>query len=128
MAGLIRRFRRWLAGLLKPVWIRHVSRVDAADEIPLNPAPREVVLVGAFGSEKWIAFACPCERGHRILLNLQQSAYPRWSVSGPDRRLSLFPSVWVGSPWGCHFWLRRGRIRWAGPNEHGTAAIDHQRF
>jgi hypothetical protein len=71
-----------------------------------------MILVGSLAKTKWIVFTCPCGQGHVIWLNAQRSQYPRWKVGGRDRQVTLWPSIWVGEPWGCHFWIRRGRVFW----------------
>ena len=90
-----------------------VGTVDAADEIPLDLAARTAVLVQPADHPTWIAFDCPRHRNQRIMLNLSTGRRPYWTIH--DRvRLTLHPSIEAthnGSR--CHFWLRRGHLKWA---------------
>ncbi|MGW1341372.1 DUF6527 family protein [Kribbella sp. NPDC002412] len=90
-----------------------VGVVDAADEIPLELAARTAVLVQSANRPTWIAFDCPRHRDQRIMLNLSTRRRPYWTIH--DRAtLTLRPSIDAthnGSR--CHFWLRRGHLRWA---------------
>lgn len=112
MGKLIQQLWRWLRSQFGGRWIRHVTVVDAADEVPERLPPGVVVVVGTSRRPKWIVFECPCARGHRVWLNSQPSHSPHWMAGGAGRQLTIWPSVWVGAPWGCHFWVRRGRVIW----------------
>ena len=97
-------------------WVTSVRQVGFADEIPDRLSQGELVLVRAErGAPKWVVFECPCGRGHLVWLNLQRSQRPRWRVNGRGTHLTLRPSVAVGAPWGCHFWIRHGRVTWFVP-------------
>lgn len=98
-------FRRW----------RVVGTVDGADEIPDKLPGRGAVLVSSGRFDKWIAFDCPCGRGHRIVLNIDGSRRPHWRViQGHDRILTIAPSVdyTEGHSRRCHYIVRNGRVVW----------------
>jgi hypothetical protein len=103
---------RWL-----PFWpLSCVGVVESADEIPDKLPKSAAVLVSSKGRHKWIAFDCPCRSGHRILLNLDHSRRPAWSITlkknGP---LSVSPSVdYHGHNRRCHYIVRNGKIVWVG--------------
>ena len=112
MAELGRRIRwwQWLA-LLGKRW-RVVIRVDEGDEVPPHLPFRGAVLVGPSREPSWIAFDCPCGKGHRVMLNLSPHRLPRWQVikSSP---LSLAPSVdSLAGGRRCHYWVHKGRVEW----------------
>ena len=46
--------------------------VDEADEVPAELPRNNAVLVGTVKT-KWIVFDCPCQTGHRIMLNVDHS-------------------------------------------------------
>jgi hypothetical protein len=95
-------WRRW-----RVLW-----SVDDADEIPAALPRRSAVLVGSVGRPKWVAFDCPCDKRHRLLINLDTSRHPAWSLSNPSR-LTLTPSVDDRTPnRRCHFFMRDGRVCW----------------
>lgn len=87
--------------------------VDAADEVPAVLSAKGVILVGSEGNPTWAALDCPCRRGHRLMVNLDKSRRPVWTIDSM-KPLTIRPSIDDITPDGqCHFVLRRGRIRWA---------------
>ena len=94
---------------------RIVASVEAADEIPARMPPNGAVLVGTLSTPKWIAFDCPCRRGHRIMVNLDPRHRPHWRIA-KNTRLTLTPSIDVHrESQRCHYFVRNGRIVWAEP-------------
>lgn len=89
-----------------------VAFVDAADEIP-DVLPRYgAVVVGDRKLAKWVAFDCPCRRGHRIMLPLDPRQRTHWKL-GVARRLTVSPSVDAhDGGHRCHYFMRDGRARW----------------
>lgn len=109
--GWLRRLAARFARLWRPRW-RVLARVAAADEVPSHIPRCRAVVVGEPGREKWIAFECPCGRGHRILLNLDGARLPAW-VLVAENPLSVHPSVDAAeNSVRCHFVLRGGRVNW----------------
>jgi len=89
------------------------GEVTAADEIPTQIPRRRAVLVRSGGKVRWIAFDCPCGRGHRLMLNLDEVRRPRWRLKS-TAPLTIDPSIddaVAGRR--CHFFIRNGRIKWA---------------
>ena len=104
-------WRQWLP--FQP-W-RIVDIVESADEIP-NKLPRNgAVLVSSGGPPKWVSIDCPCRKGHRVLLNTDQTRRPAWTLTQvANRKLSISPSVdFHDGPRRCHYFVRDGRIQWA---------------
>ena len=99
---------------------RIAGYVGAADEIPDQLPPKGVFLVGVEGSPTWAALDCPCRRGHRLLVNLDRSRRPVWTIDS-IKPLTIRPSI-ADIAFGrqCHFWVRRGRISWAYPYRRDT--------
>ena len=100
--------RRWLP------WRRYylAGEVDAADEAPSSLPRRGVVVVADAGRTKWAIFDCPCDRRHRLMLNLDPRRRPYWRLG---RRLTITPSVdALSGGRRCHFVLQSGRVRWLG--------------
>ena len=113
MAG-IKWLIAWWQSLPFPwtAW-RIVQYVDAADEIPDQIPNRRVILVGSPGSTSWAAFDCPCRRKHRLMVNLDDSRRPTWSVTSIEP-LTIHPSIDdISAGRHCHFFIRKGRIKWA---------------
>jgi hypothetical protein len=90
-----------------------VGTVQAADEVPDELAACTAVVVQSAGRLTWIAFDCPRHGNERIMLNLSTRRRPYWIIQ-EESKLTLYPSidaVHVGSR--CHFWIRRGHLKWA---------------
>jgi hypothetical protein len=90
-----------------------VGTVEAADDIPDELAARTAVVVQSVGRPTWIALDCPRHGSERILLNLSIRRRPYWTIQ-EESRLTLTPSIdafHLGSR--CHFWIRRGHLKWA---------------
>jgi hypothetical protein len=86
--------------------------VSEADEIPETLRPYEAALVVSEGMSKWLAFDCPCGKGHRVVLNLDASRWPRWTVSA-DNPLTVSPSVDMDTrDRRCHYILYYGHVNW----------------
>ena len=91
---------------------RIVLRVQAADEVPDQLPKAGVVLVEPATAPTWLVFDCPCNRGHRVMLNLDSHRKPRWSITN-FQPLTLLPSIndrSLNSQ--CHYFIRGGRIQW----------------
>lgn len=97
-------WRRW----------RVVLHVTAADEIPGSLPFRGAVTVGPLaGGLSWIAFDCPCGRGHRVMLNLDPNRAPSWKVK-TMRPLTIRPSINDCSIDNhCHYFITQGKTIWA---------------
>lgn len=92
-------------------WFKSTIWVAEADDLPDRMRDRILYAVGTPERPKWAAFACPCRSGHDITLSLQPKRYPFWRLSLAGG-VSLWPSVDVREERRCHFWVRRGRVRW----------------
>lgn len=86
---------------------------ESQTELP-QELPRQVVaIVGTRERPKWLVAECPCGTGHRLQLNLTSRYTPRWHLKEHHGKPNLYPSVDAEAPSRrCHFWLRRGRVRW----------------
>lgn len=112
MAGI--KAIRWWQWLPLPWrgW-RVVATVRAGDEVPDRLPSKGVVLVGTAARPAWIAFDCPCERHHRLMVNLDKARRPAWHIESL-RPLSIRPSIDDITPdRRCHFFIRGGKITWA---------------
>lgn len=96
-----------------PPW-RVEATVSEMDEVPRRIRPRRAFLVATPTRHKWLAFDCPCGAGHRILLNLDRTRRPFWTIRLSKRgALTLRPSVdFDNGHRSCHFLLRQGRVSW----------------
>lgn len=94
---------------------RCIGTVESADDIPEKLPRNGAVIVVSGRLSKWIAFDCPCRRGHRILLNTDPGRKPAWQVAqSPNGNLSISPSVdYNDGLHRCHYFVRAGKIAWS---------------
>lgn len=116
--------RSWWSSLVYRVAagrrFRVVQYVEAADEIPDELPMRGAVVVGSRDQSTWIAFDCPCDERHRVMLNLDARRKPTWSLRN-GKPLTLNPSIDERRPGKrCHYFIRAGRVQWA----HNTDVRD----
>ncbi len=108
------RLRRWLRRT--KIYTGSITRVTIyaeRDDLPEVPKAGELAVAGNLERLKWALLDCPCGHGHTILLPLQKTANPHWSLSVDDSgRPTLSPSVDRVAERRCHFWLRDGRVQW----------------
>ena len=113
MAGM-KKLRSWWRSLAlqwRP-W-RIAGYVGVADEIPDQLPAKGVIVVGVEGNSTWAALDCPCNTGHRLMVNLDRYRCPVWTIDSITP-LTIRPSIDdITSDRQCHFVVRRGRIRWA---------------
>lgn len=95
-------------------WRRRKADLTAISvgDIPERLPKRHGVITGTAEYPKWIVFDCPCERGHRVMLNLDPAHRPQWRID-QAYPLTLSPSVDERSLVGhCHYVVRKGRVTW----------------
>ena len=101
--------------LISRLW-RLEAMVSSMDDVPPGIRSRRAYLVATATRRKWLVFDCPCGNGHRIILNLDRSRRPVWTVRLSKRgALTLHPSVnYRDDRRVCHYVLSNGRVEWAG--------------
>lgn len=110
MAGIVRI--PWWQWTPFHAW-RIVGFVEAADEVPDRLPAKGAVLVGSIQHPKWLAFDCPCQTGHRVMVSLDPQHNPHWIIL-KTKRLSVVPSIdYRAAERRCHYFIRRGKIIWA---------------
>jgi hypothetical protein len=74
-------------------------------------------IIYVVGDEEFQAFAvmlCPCGCHSKIHLNLLSGNKPTWSVSTKSGIPTLKPSIWRKVGCESHFFIRSGKVVWAG--------------
>lgn len=101
------------------VFLRLADRPELAVRIvERSPAPEELrdgelVVVQDGEHRKWACLRCPGGCGERIQLALAPHRRPRWLMRLDWlRRPSVTPSVRQINDCRCHFWIRRGGVKW----------------
>ena len=115
-AGWWKGVRTLFDGLTFRPW-RLEAIVSDMDQVPPKVPPRRAYLVADSSRRKWLVFDCACGGGHRILLNLDDSRRPVWTLRLSRRdALTLHPSVnYHDDQRICHYVLSNGRIEWVLP-------------
>lgn len=110
LALKLRRVREYLTAKR---W-RIERAVAEADRIPELIPNHRAILVGTPPLQKWLVFDCPCNSGHRIMLNLDSNKTPSWQLKvSLFGRITVSPSVhYLGEGGNCHYFLKRGRVIW----------------
>jgi hypothetical protein len=109
----IEKLSRWFKSQKKePQYFARVLKVPRMSAIPADIG-RNVYVVEKAHQRAWVVFNCPCERGHRLVVNLSRNRRPCWKLSVRKGLASLWPSLWLKEQCRSHFWIRRNRIYWA---------------
>ena len=107
---MMRHPQWWLPSPLRRYALADI--VHSVGDVPINLPSRAAVVVLDGDRLKWIAFDCPCTRGHRILVSLDEEVRPHWTVTRAQP-LTLHPSIDAKTDGRqCHYLIRRGRIVW----------------
>ena len=112
-AVLLRRWRAVAERVFFRPW--HVTATVAdMDKVPVRIRRRRAFVVATETRRKWLVFDCPCDGGHRIMLNLDRSRHPFWTVRIAKRSvLTLHPSVdYNDDRRSCHYFISEGRVEW----------------
>jgi Family of unknown function (DUF6527) len=109
---LFGRLRRWIEDHFEPREFDSVIRVSELHDVPDDLDFKAIYVAGTVKAPKWAVFMCPCERPHRVTLSLQSSHPQRWRISDRRPGPTIFPSVDVRDWQRCHFWVKRGQVRW----------------
>ena len=90
--------------------------------IPDNPNPdiiekNIIYVVGGLKYTKWAYFKCPCGCNDTIMLSLNKHDFPSWSVK-QDKfgRASISPSINKLDGCKSHFFIKKGKLKWAYTN------------
>ena len=125
---ITRSWRRVAERVFAPPW-RVEATVSEMDEVPRRIRSRRAFLVATPTRRKWLVFDCPCGTGHRILLNLDRTRLPFWTLRlSANRQFTLHPSVdYQDDSRSCHYFLSRGRVEWAPARlKHGPSGARPQ--
>jgi hypothetical protein len=85
---------------------------------------KDIYLVEKEHRKTWVVFSCPCEQGHRLVINLSPTKRPSWNISIRKNQASLWPSLWLKGLCKSHFWLRNNRVYWALPTDDDSVDAD----
>ena len=119
MIGFVLRLWAWLKSwfIRQPPPLRTVYLA----ELPEEPDPKVVYVLGE-GHHRWfVSLLCPCGCGAMLQMSLLAQDKPHWRLAiHDDGTTSIHPSVWRHVGCHSHFFLRRGLIEWCGKPRAGT--------
>lgn len=96
-----------------------MKSVEAGDEVPEHLPRKGAFLVGRPNEPSWLAFDCPCNEGHRVMLNVNPHRRPNWLLKRL-KPITLLPSIdQKRGDKRCHYFITRGRIQWVPYNQEG---------
>lgn len=110
-------WRNFLRGLLvrievirRPDLIGHtMNQHPTPDELPSG----SLVLVKNGQYLKWACFRCPGGCGEKLQLSVNVNQRPHWTVQLDWlRRPSVTPSIRQLNTCRCHFWIKKGVVKW----------------
>jgi hypothetical protein len=103
------KFIRWV---LRLFGVTPRYTVTICDDLPDDPAEKQIYLVGEKDHYWQAALKCPCGCGDLIQLPLTQETSPRWRIDGTQQHPTLAPSINRTTRCRSHFFLRSGTISW----------------
>lgn len=107
---MMRHPRWWVPAPFRPVMV--AGSVTSVSHLSERLPRRAAVLVLDGERMKWVAFDCPCNMGHRILVPLDSRVRPHWTVRNVHP-FTLYPSIDAETDGRrCHYVIARGRIVW----------------
>ena len=97
-------------------WFEPIYRVSRVPEKPDLMDGRTVYVIGEDDAYWAAVFVCPCGCSAEVWLNLlEHKDRPTWTVEGAQGgKAHITPSVWRQTGCQSHFFIKRGRLIWAG--------------
>ena len=133
--GITRAAVRWLFNCIARF---RPYRAEWVEDLPGEVGKDTIFVVGGRRHPFQAAVVCPRRACRQVIhLDIAPALSKRWALVEHENGLvSLSPSVHVtGLPCRCHYWVRRGRIRWSEaprlrvPEENrNDPESDHQEF
>lgn len=100
----------FLAWLFKE---KKIYRREYVSDIPKNPQPYKVYILGGTKNPFLAVIQCPCGCGESLHMNLLSSRNPCWKLYFDNNEIVTFePSLWKNTGCRSHFHLINGEIRW----------------
>ena len=86
------------------------------EDMPVSEDVKEntLVILGGKDWAKWVLLKCPCGCGDLITLSLMKSHKAFWNLKiDLMKRVTLSPSIWKNDGCKSHFFVKKGKLRWA---------------
>lgn len=85
------------------------------DDVPDSLKPSIIYIVGNDGYYWQVVMLCPCNCKKVLHMNLMREHQPYWRVEiSRKNMISLYPSIHRMVGCKSHFFVRKGKIVWAG--------------
>jgi len=105
-------FLRRIFKSLYNLWDKPYSIQLVEDPVD-NAKKKTLYIIGSAEEPFQVELLCPCGCKDKIVLPVNYSTKPRWTLSITNRNLpSLSPSVWRSKGCKSHFFLKQGKIDW----------------
>ena len=89
---------------------KHPNFEDACD--------KNLFLIKNGKLKKMVCFLCPGRCRKKIVLPLSVSFKPNWQIHIDWlKRPSIEPSIRVSNSCRCHYWIKKGQVKWCTDNE-----------
>lgn len=100
--------------LLKAKLSNYALQYSENIPVPGQVAEGRLFIVGNNGFNKWIFLKCPCGCCDLLTLSLMKSHNPNWKLHFDWlNRPTLYPSIRKIDGCKSHFWIIKGKLRWA---------------
>jgi Family of unknown function (DUF6527) len=94
-----------------PKYFGTIVFVEGISEVP-DDIGKDVYIVRRARRNIWVVFMCPCDKSHRLTVNLSASRKPYWRAKTKQGNFSLSPSIWLDDDCYSHFWVDNHRVVW----------------
>lgn len=113
MIKTIKNLYQWIKQALSGLWDKPFSIQYVEDPVD-NPKNKILYIIGAMDEPWQVEMVCPCGCQDKIVLPVNNETSPRWSFKiTSDNLPSLHPSIWRSKGCKAHFFLKRGKVKWA---------------
>jgi hypothetical protein len=109
---ILNRFNHFIAWLFNK---EKLYRSNYVADVPKNPEPYKVYVLGGTTTPFLSVIRCPCGCGESLHMNLLKSRAPCWDLCVADNNIVTFkPSLWKKTGCRSHFHLINGKVEWVG--------------
>jgi len=108
---MFRKILSFVRGCFAPIY-----RISRVEEKPERMNNRTVYVIGEDDTSWAAVFLCPCGCRAEVWLNLlEHENRPTWTVQEvKGEKVHITPSVWSKTGCKSHFFIKQGRLIWAG--------------
>lgn len=113
--AMLKRLTGFLAKRVPRLFRRHryagLRIVERMSDVPVDIGSF-IYLVERNGQRLWVVLECPCRKGHKLSVSLQENDRPHWKVTTNGEVATIQPSLWLNDGCRSHFWITRNEVSW----------------